>query len=244
MQAWRRESSRNEAKYQDLVRVLALAGRVREAVDAGPAPTLAQLRARSEEVPLEIQKRIRARPERRPVWRRRWVAAAAAIVVLGVAISEVRPGPGAEQFIADQSGSTTVNLRDGSVVRLAPGSRMRLLERAGGRGVFLKGRAFFAVARDTERPFRIQTSAGEVTVLGTRFDLAAENEDLHLVVLEGRVEVAAGGGRTEVTAGQTVEVLNGALLPVTQVADPQACVPSHTTRASCTGDRPVVRRPH
>ena len=178
-------------------------------------------------------------------------------MVLSVAISEVRPGPGAElgaeQFIADQSGSTTVNLRDGSVVRLAPGSRMRLLERAGGRGVFLKGRAFFAVARDTERPFRIQTSAGEVTVLGTRFDLAAENEDLHLVVLEGRVEVAAGGGRTEVTAGHTVEVLNGALLPVTQVADPQAmrglgrplaCVPSHTTRASCTGDRPVVRRPH
>lgn len=103
----------------------------------------------------------------------------------------------------------TVPLRDGSVVRLAPSSRLTVLPSAGDREVRLEGRAFFAVARNTARPFRVLTKGGEVQVLGTRFEVATDSTDLALVVIEGRVALAAGESRVEVGAGERGEIRQG-----------------------------------
>jgi len=65
----------------------------------------------------------------------------------------------------------------------------------------LEGRAFFAVVPD-DRPFVVRTSIGQVTVEGTRFEVATEGEWPRVVVVEGKVRLDTPGGRVEVRQGQ------------------------------------------
>jgi transmembrane sensor len=127
---------------------------------------------------------------------------------------------GVDQFVTGTSEMSTVHLRDGSVVRLAPRTRLTVTGPANQREVALDGRAYFAVAKDKGgRPFRIHTSAAEVNVLGTRFDLKAEGDDLQLVVIEGRVALFTPGSDRVVAGGEMTRVAGGNALPVTKVPD-------------------------
>jgi transmembrane sensor len=86
--------------------------------------------------------------------------------------------------------------------------------------VQLTGRAFFAVARMEDRPFRVLTPAGDLTVLGTRFDVESRDRDLRLVVVEGKVSVAAPqGGEARVEGGHMSRVVDGQLLPSIRTPD-------------------------
>jgi len=74
------------------------------------------------------------------------------------------------------------------------------------------------VAKNPRLPFRIQTDAGVVTVLGTRFDVEASAADLRLVVVEGRVALTPPGHeKVEIGAGEMSQVKSGRLLPVIKV---------------------------
>jgi transmembrane sensor len=102
-----------------------------------------------------------------------------------------------------------VTLGDGSFVRLAQGSTLREWAAEGRREVSLEGRAFFAVTRDEERPFVIRTEGGEITVLGTRFQVDAEDGQVETVVVEGLVRVSNDEGSVEVTAGSRARMKDG-----------------------------------
>jgi len=221
VQAWRRADRANEEQYQ-------LAAAVFEGARQSDVR-----RAAASPPPLEVllgQPPVLAVP-RHHVVRRAMVriAAAAAILLLGFAASELRPRApmlafGADEFVTGPAETATVSLRDGSVVHLAPGSRLRLASRTAAREVALAGRAYFAVANQPGSPFRIKTTAGDVTVLGTRFALEAESEDLRLVVVEGRVALSARGKETQVAAGEVGRVVKGTTLPVAPAADPRPLV--------------------
>ena len=100
-----------------------------------------------------------------------------------------------------------MGLDDGSFIRLAPGSRLRFAEHVDLREAWLSGRGFFAVQSDAERPFVIHTDLGEARVLGTRFEVASDNVELRVLVVEGRVAVTAESGRAaEVSRGQVAHV--------------------------------------
>lgn len=96
--------------------------------------------------------------------------------------------------------SSTLRLRDGTVVRLGPGSTLRV-SAAGSREVWLEGRAFFAVKSDPAHPFTAHTRAGSARVLGTRFVLDAAGDSVSVAVMEGRVALGSGGAEVEVGAG-------------------------------------------
>jgi transmembrane sensor len=103
-----------------------------------------------------------------------------------------------------------VSLDDGSFVRLAPGSTLQVWDRDSERRVSLTGRAFFAVARDEERPFVVQAGASQTRVLGTRFEVSDRGGDVRTVVVDGRVAVSNGQGTVEVTGGSVAwAVLDG-----------------------------------
>ena len=125
------------------------------------------------------------------------VAAAVACIALIARTWPVRRGDvqalGVTELITDARESSVVRLTDGTVVRLAPSSRLRFGGAAPSREVWLDGRAFFAVAKSNGRRFLVRTHAGDVTVLGTRFDVQTNGKDLQLVVVEGRVAVSARG---------------------------------------------------
>ena len=144
-----------------------------------------------------------ATPIRKPEPQRRtfyYVLAAclALLVSLGVyrfmVPAEVGPGNWIE--VAALSEKKVIELNDGSVVTLEPGSSLSYPEKFAldARSLKLKGEAFFSVKPDPNRPFSIATSKEIVTVLGTEFKVMADEEKTYVHVASGKVEVKLTDG--------------------------------------------------
>jgi ferric-dicitrate binding protein FerR (iron transport regulator) len=156
------------------------------------------------------------------------VVAATVLITVGFGIARVStPKPaglplfGPRELVTDAGETVTTRLSDGTVVRLAPGSRLQVMKNVAEREVWLTGRAYFAVAKDSTRPFRVRTHAGEALVMGTRFDLEARDRTLQVLVVEGRVAVSARGTTVQVGPMEMTRVLADKLLPVSRVDDVQ-----------------------
>ena len=224
--AWLEDSPERERQLSELRRLVEVGHVADRRVDPGEAPSAedviwrAEARvARSGSDPgMPLGRRLRTR---RPWirWSDSLAVAAVAVIFLGVWQAVVRSGnsaaPSIRQFASTDSGETEiVRLADGSVIRLGPDSwltaswRTEIPEGAA-REVAFHGEAFFAVAGDPARPFRIATDAGTAEVLGTRFHLAAGEEDLSVAVVEGRVALAGPDHEVQVGAGQATRLLRG-----------------------------------
>jgi transmembrane sensor len=228
IQAWRRASPDNEARYRAMARIAELAAALPGTVAAGPPPTLADLEPRIR-AGRPAAGRVPGPGRRRGRWQTGWLAAATVILGLGLGVAYLAVGSRGggyaggemESLATGPSEPATLTFRDGTVVRLAPDSRITVGDFQGERRVTLTGRAYFAVATDAEgRPFIVDTRAGEVRVLGTRFDLTARAEDLEVVVVEGRVALSSRGVDTEIGSGQLGRVVKGTPLPAIEVDDP------------------------
>jgi ferric-dicitrate binding protein FerR (iron transport regulator) len=209
-------------------RILALSARLPETLGALPPPRVEAVVARTAARPRTSSgvdlRGPTAWTQSRHGFRNLLLAAAAVLVVGFPAVvffsgGREEIGFGVESFSTGASETADLTLRDGTVVKLAPRSRLRLEPSGTERRLSLEGQAFFAVAHDG-RPFVVRTPVGEIRVLGTRFDLSARDEDLQLVVVEGRVAVSARGLDTEVRAGQLGRIVRGTPLPVQDVPDP------------------------
>lgn len=214
--AWRGAAPENERQYRRTERLVRAARELRSAADPVPRPpTSEDVIAR-----VALTRRRRATAARAAARWAPWAVAAAAVLV--AALEVARPGSDADwapaEVVTGPSELATVKLGDGSVVRLAPSSRLQV---TGGRAreVMLEGRAFFAVAEQDAQPFLVRTSAATATVLGTRFELATGGGGLRLRVLEGRVALEAPENRVEVGAGEESAVRHGAASHPTRLAD-------------------------
>ncbi len=187
--AWRQAASENEQHFRSMAAVWRAT-----APDHAPRPTAASI--------------IRQAEGRRPSFSVRRMATLAAMLVLGLAIGEFRPGARSQlmlsmtELVTGATEMATTRLSDGTVVRLAPASRLQVVESAKRREVWLDGKAFFAVEASERDPFVVRTRAGEAQVLGTRFQVEVKDEDFRVIVVEGRVDVGAGGARVSVGGGQ------------------------------------------
>jgi transmembrane sensor len=224
--AWLERSDANQQSFRETLEILRLAADADDALALTPAPSAREtLSARAH--------RNGPRPGRRPAW---WVVLVPAAVVAGVALVlavQRDQGVGTDLGAVELFGSdeflteaepATVGLRDGTVVRLAPESRLRVHARQAAREVSLDGRGYFAVASDPESPFTVHSPAGTVTVLGTRFDVTVAGEDLRVIVIEGSVRLTARGSQVVVRAGQLAQVLKGNLVPPVDVPDPASMI--------------------
>lgn len=202
LEAWRAASPDHERSFARLQRVWeATGGSVPRLV--GPPPPLSAIlaeaaRRRGSMVSLMERRRRHRR------WGVGAVAAAAAVVLFAVGSIVTQPDV-IDRFATGASERRTVTLADGSVVRLAPQSRLEVSADPG-RSVRLEGRAFFAVVTDSTNPFTVETAAGRTEVLGTRFEVAATGDSLRLLVVEGRVALAAAGERVVVGRGEVSRV--------------------------------------
>jgi len=224
LEEWRRASEANARLYEHTIRLL----------DAGRALGTLGPHPRPRPTAGQIIRRAAARPTtvRRAVARwAPWAIAAAAAIVAAVALRARTPANGtavpgwsATEVVTGSSELATVQLGEGSVVRLAPSSRLRV--HAGReRVVSLEGRAFFAVQRMLGRPLRVQTAAGEARVLGTRFELVTSTGGLQVRVVEGRVAVSTPRGDVEVGPGEETDVRAGAAARPTRVAVADSVAP-------------------
>lgn len=99
-----------------------------------------------------------------------------------------------------------VQLADGSRVRLDTDTR--LVARFDGRTRRIRlnrGQAFFDVAHAAARPFVVEAGPTAVRALGTRFDVRRDDGHVQVTLVEGRVEVRAGGR----AAGQSLTLRPG-----------------------------------
>jgi transmembrane sensor len=212
--AWRRAAPEHDRRYRRIERLVAAArGLAAGTATVPPRPTAAAIIAAA-------AGHGRAR-RRLPAWSA-WLIAAAAVAILAV---NVRWFPRVDtwtpsEVVTGADELATVKLADGSVVRLGPSSRL-YVEGGPAREVRLEGRAFFAIAHDRGRPFRVRTSVATANVLGTRFELAtAGAAALHLKVIEGRVALETPGNVVEVGAGEESGVRGGAATAPLPLAAP------------------------
>ena len=97
---------------------------------------------------------------------------------------------GRQDFETAVGQTQTVMLPDGSAVTLDTDSVMRVHLTAGERRIHLdRGRAFFRVAHDATRPFRVVAAGRTVTALGTVFEVRADPRRFEVTLVEGRVRV-------------------------------------------------------
>lgn len=120
-------------------------------------------------------------------WRRWLAAGAAAAAIAGAAFvilnrSREFSTRAAERHAAVLEDGTHVELNARSAVAVDFGGATRRVR-------LLRGEALFTVARDTTRPFLVETPAGTVRVTGTTFNVRAADAHVEVTVLEGRVRV-------------------------------------------------------
>lgn len=123
------------------------------------------------------------------------VAAAACVAALAVAAALPTPVAGIYADYATRTGERRlVELADGSRVWLNSASALSVDFSASRRSLRLYGgEALFEVAKDAQRPFVVHAGDGEVTAVGTRFDVDSRGPDVQVAVTEGVVRVEAGG---------------------------------------------------
>lgn len=125
------------------------------------------------------------------VWITRVIAVAAAVLVAVIGLFVVRQAAPGEVYRTNVGEQRKLVLADGSAVTLNTGSMLRVSYSPTARSLTLeRGEAFFEVAADRSRPFRVSVDGREVRALGTAFGVRRDGRDFDLIVTEGTVEVA------------------------------------------------------
>lgn len=143
---------------------------------------------------------------------RAWLAAAVLLLMVVVAAQLPWRVWGADQRTAAGE-QRVLTLEDGSRVTLAGDSAIDLnLSDHRRRITLLRGRAYFQVAKDPQRPFLVVAGETKVHVTGTRFEVRRdEGERVRLTVAEGEVVASGGGRRLTLRAGEQVHWSRGRL---------------------------------
>lgn len=100
-----------------------------------------------------------------------------------------------------------VLLPDGSSVVLEPGASLSFIRNArrSRREVTLSGKAFFEIAKDSQRPFLVYSQGLATKVLGTSFLIDASDEDIEVEVKTGVVTVFSVKNLSEKSKQRLIE---------------------------------------
>ena len=120
-----------------------------------------------------------------------------------------------------RSGTYQVILPDGSAVWLNAASRIKFPSSFNGRErrIELQGEAYFEVAKDVSKPFRVVSKNQVIEVLGTHFNINSYSDEpfAKTTLLEGSVKVSSGGNTKIITPGEQAQVLGNGRINIVAV---------------------------
>lgn len=157
-------------------------------------------RTDSERILEHVLRQPKTTARRVPIFRIGWAVAAAVALIFGLAAYFALP----REFTAANGQSYAFALPDDSKVLLNAGSNASYSRWRwdNTRRVDLEGEAYFKVAKG--KKFVVVTSVGNVTVLGTQFNVRARPGRFDVVCYEGKVLVEHQSQRVVLSPGQKV----------------------------------------
>lgn len=207
LQQWRQADPLHERQYREIREVWAATGREMDLVKP-PDSVDAWNRFRTK---LDTPSTQKSAGKPYLVWSPyTWRVAAALAALVAVAWFFWPSGQQQPILLTAAETKTTHLLPDGTSITLKDGSVLELaadFSQGSSRNVRLQGHAFFDVASDPDRPFRIQAGRMDITVLGTRFYVLHRKGEGRISVTEGRVktEDRISGRSWEMTVNQQLE---------------------------------------
>jgi ferric-dicitrate binding protein FerR (iron transport regulator) len=137
-------------------------------------------------------------------------------------------GPGTDEIAYNalatpRGGQYKITLPDGSKVWLNAASSLKYPAAFTGndRKVEITGEAYFEIAKDASRPFKVQVNQMEVEVLGTHFNINgyADEEVIRTTLLEGRVKINTKDGNNFLKPGQQAQLQKTGKIKLVDDAD-------------------------
>lgn len=124
-------------------------------------------------------------------------------------LSYQQPAPQYKQITVHNSGSAaqTINLKDGSVVKLSPNSTLRYQQPfpLTQRNLVLQGEAIFDVAHDSSRPFTVTGEGINTTALGTSFRVRAfKGTNVEVRLFKGKIRIERAKGTLKEPFNQVI----------------------------------------
>jgi len=208
--AWLEKNPEQALKMMKVQRILHQLDEQLATVDAVPKDELdalwdrisASTSSEATEPVEQVKKEAKVVGLRAWVQRKQWgrVAAMAAAAV-GALYFLFTLELGGELYRTEAGEERMVELPDGSKVYMAPASTLRVKYSDERRELNLLGDAFFEVEKGS--PFTVNTSVGEITVLGTSFSVEAR-ETLAVACATGKVKVTRKADEVLLTKGLAV----------------------------------------
>jgi transmembrane sensor len=128
------------------------------------------------------------------ITRRAWLTAASlAAITLGITMYRHSDlfGSQSDEFATKAGEQLQITLADGSRVWVGPKSRLLVSFTRRMRKIELDcGEAYFTVRKDRWRPFIVRSVGGDITAVGTAFNVRAVDDRVTVAVSEGAVTVA------------------------------------------------------
>ena len=137
-----------------------------------------------------------------------WFIRIAAVLILGLGLYFANHNFSAQIQIAENGKQTLFELPDHSQVVLNSGSEIQYKKWNWdkNRNLSLTGEAYFKVAKGQQ--FKVITQLGNVSVLGTQFNVKVRNNRFDVTCFEGRVKVNYQNQEAIITKGQTIAFEN------------------------------------
>lgn len=176
-----------------------------------------------------LSPRLEVTPKHAPVpWRKvLWwaLAVAAALALMAILLLPMLRPAALPQRVATAVGEQkTLRMPDGSTLRLNAMSEVEISTEHWSRKRYIRlwGEAFFDVQKNPAAPFTVQTDQGEVTVLGTRFNVQARDRHFAVACYSGAVRARLDAGQTQnLLGGQQCRADAGNWVSVDTLIDPQ-----------------------
>lgn len=143
-----------------------------------------------------IHKTIKKQGPAKRIPLRTWISVAASFLILFSAYFFFQSGnQELYDFAADLGEINNLNLQDGTTISLFADSKLWSKENwssSDKREVWLDGQAYFDVTEASKaegKPFIVRTKHGDITVLGTEFNIDVKDEYLEVALTEGEVVI-------------------------------------------------------